>query len=434
MGSARSVRTIDGMLPDGAAYRLEVPANWNGTLLLFSHGYRGPGPNPAQDAPDPTVGALLLDRGYALAGSGYATTGWAVDSAVPDQVATVRQFRAQVGPARRTIAWGASLGGLITGSLLEAAPRLFDGAVPLCGVLDPIGAWNQALDAMFVVRTLLAPGLPIAGLADPVAGLLAAIGVLDAAQATPAGRARIALAAAVGAVPTWADPGTAEPGRSDFDGQEGSQYAGLRNGTLAFAFVIRAELEARAGGVYSWNTGVDYRQQVRRSPNAPQVAMLYREAGLSLSGDLAALRGAARIPADPAAVRYLARNHQPTGRLPVPVLTVHTIGDPLVVPSQERAYATAVHRAGDGGLLRQAFTRRAGHCNFTAGEMVAAVLAMQRRLDTGRWGDPVTPAALNRAAAAVPGPVPPAYLDYHPAQPARLGCVPATRHRQRPAC
>jgi len=428
--------TLDGTLPDGAKYRLEVPANWNGTLLLWSHGYRFGSSNPAETSPSPAMGAALLGQGYALAGSGYASTGWALDSAVPDQLATVQQFVTQVGQPRRSIAWGASLGGLVTGSLLDAAPRQFDGAVPLCGVLDPIGSWNQGLDAMFVVKTLLAPGadLPIVRITNPLAGLVTGYQVLDAAQATAAGRARIAFAAAVGAVPTWVDPAVPEPAPLDFDAQERTQYTAFRSSTLPFAFLGRAELEARAGGVYSWNTGVDYTRQLLRSPNLPQVAALYQQAGLSLPDDLAALGRAPRIAADVAAVDYLARNHEPTGQLSVPVLAVHTTGDPLVVPSQERAYATFVHRAGDTGLLRQVFTHRAGHCNFTGGELVAALHAMESRLDAGHWGDLTSPEVLNAvAAAAVPGPVAPAYLDYQPALPARLGCVPADQ-RYRPAC
>src|SRR5215470_953137 len=53
----------------GAAYKIEVPANWNGTLVLYSHGYVTPGsPNPATDVGDPVTGGWLLANGYALAG------------------------------------------------------------------------------------------------------------------------------------------------------------------------------------------------------------------------------------------------------------------------------------------------------------------------------------------------------------------------------
>src|SRR4051812_25022067 len=71
-------RTIDGQLADGAAYRLEVPAFWNGTLAVYSHGLRFPGQdNPPETAFSDGSHDWLLDHGYALAGSSYAGTGWA---------------------------------------------------------------------------------------------------------------------------------------------------------------------------------------------------------------------------------------------------------------------------------------------------------------------------------------------------------------------
>jgi hypothetical protein len=62
--------TQTGTLPDGATYLIQVPSSWNGTLLLYSHGYVVPGsPNPARDVGDPATGAFLLAAGFALAGS-----------------------------------------------------------------------------------------------------------------------------------------------------------------------------------------------------------------------------------------------------------------------------------------------------------------------------------------------------------------------------
>src|SRR6516164_7201761 len=57
---------VTGTLPDGAGWVADVPAQWNGTLLLYSHGF---GFLTAEDAPDPATSAALLARGYALAGS-----------------------------------------------------------------------------------------------------------------------------------------------------------------------------------------------------------------------------------------------------------------------------------------------------------------------------------------------------------------------------
>ena len=66
------MRTLTGTI-DGAAYIIQVPATWNGTLLLWSHGYRAPGSaNPAENAPadlGPVAGAAgrLVEATEALA-------------------------------------------------------------------------------------------------------------------------------------------------------------------------------------------------------------------------------------------------------------------------------------------------------------------------------------------------------------------------------
>jgi dienelactone hydrolase len=158
------------------------------------------------------------------------------------------------------------------------------------------------------------------------------------------------------------------------------------------------------------------------------VVALYRAAGLSLQHDLRTLNHATRISAVPSAVAYLAHNIAFTGRLPVPVLTMHTTGDGLVVPENEQAYRSAVDRAGDGRLLRQIFVNRAGHCSFTPAETITAVQVLVSRLDTGRWnGSALDPASLNAQAAglgpdynifaagtAAPVQTPPAFLSYQP--------------------
>src|SRR6266540_7560884 len=133
---ADTVTTLTGTLPDGATWKAEVPANWNGTLLLYSHGYVFPGrPNPERDVGDPLTGAFLLDHGFALAGSSYARTGWALQEGIGDQLGVLDEFDRQVGHPGTTIAWGHSLGGIMTAGLVQAAPERFDGALPMCGVL-----------------------------------------------------------------------------------------------------------------------------------------------------------------------------------------------------------------------------------------------------------------------------------------------------------
>src|SRR5580693_4183073 len=271
-GSARAqtgVTTHSGSLADGATFLIEVPANWNGTLFLYSHGYVVPGTNnPARDVGDPVTRQFMLASGYALAGSSYATTGWAIHEALSDQIAVLDLFKKMVGRPKRTIAWGHSLGGIITAGLIQRNPERFDAALPMCGVLSGgVATWNTALDATFAFQTLLAPGagLQVVNIADPPANLTLAEEALAGAQGTPQGRARIALAGALGDLPGWFAPLSPEPAPTDFAGQETNQFLWDQQVDFPFAFAFRAELEFRAQGNVSWNTGVDYRRQLERS-------------------------------------------------------------------------------------------------------------------------------------------------------------------------
>ena len=393
-----------GSLQDGATYLIEVPAQWNRTLFLYSHGYVTPGGNnPAQDVGDPATGGWLLSHGYALAGSSYSTTGWAIEQALPDQIATLDLFGAQVGKPLRTIAWGHSLGGIITAGLIQTYPNRFSGALPMCGVLaGGVATWNTALDGAFAFQQLLDPSVQVTGITNPGGNLQGAEAAIAAAQATPAGRARIALGAALGDTPGWFTPLSPEPAATDYAGQEANQFQWDANVDFPFIFAFRAELEARAGGNPSWNTRVDYVRQLAKSADRKEVRALYKAAGLSLRADLRSLNKAARISADPKAVRYLARNISFTGRLTMPVLSMHTTGDGLVIPQNEQAYASVVRKAGRSFLLRQVFVDRAGHCAFTPAETITAAQRLLDRMRTGRWhAGALTPASMNSAATAL---------------------------------
>jgi predicted esterase len=430
---ADSVTTLTGTLPDGATWKAEVPANWNGTLLLYSHGYRFPGPggNPASDVGDPLTGGFLLDHGFALAGSSYANTGWALQEGIGDQLGVLDEFRQQVGRPRTTIAWGHSLGGIMTAGLVQAAPRRFDGALPMCGVLaGGVGTWNQALDGLFAFKVLLAGGTPldIVRITDPATNAQSARQILAAAQSTPQGRARLGLVAALGDSPGWTDPTKPEPAPDDFATRLANQIGSIAGLGIPFGFFARAELEARAHGNPSWNIGVDYGRQLSLSIDRNEVEALYKSAGLDLRADLRSLNRARRISADPAAVKYLSDHVSFNGDLGgVPVLAIHTDNDPLVDVEQEQAYASAVDRAGDSDLLRQAFVHRAGHCTFTPAETLAALQTLLDRVHGHSWsGVPTDPAALNERAralgpdlnvlpAATPIPAGPSYQDFQPA-------------------
>jgi pimeloyl-ACP methyl ester carboxylesterase len=416
-----SARTITGTLHDGATYLIQVPASWNGTLVLYSHGYVTPGsPNPATDVGDPLTGQWLLSNGYALAGSSYATTGWALQQAIPDQLATLNTFDRRIGTPTRTIAWGHSLGGMITAALLQVAPDRFTAALPMCGVVGGgVGTWNVALDAAVAVQQLLGPssGLQVVNITDPTTNLGIAETLFAAAQATPQGRARIALASALADVPGWFDPASPEPAPTDYVTQEANQFLWQTQVDGPFAYALRAELEARAGGNVSWTTGVNFTQQLAMSSDFAEVQGLYAAAGLSLSADLATLQASKRITAAPGAVKYLTKYIVFNGDLDRPVLTLHTTGDGLVVNQAEQAYRAVAQDAGDAQNLREGYVSRAGHCTFTPAETIAAFQALIHRVDTGMWDDTTAADDLEAAATAL-GPtyntVPAAYVVFQP--------------------
>ena len=426
------IATSMGTLPDGATYLIEVPANWNGILFLYSHGYVIPGAdNPAQDVGDPFTRAFMLASGFALAGSSYATTGWALHEALPDQIAVLDVFEKMFRKPAQTIAWGHSLGGMITAGLIQRYPERFDAALPMCGVLSGgVATWNTALDAAFAFKTLVAPGsgLQIVHIADPLGNLQIAEVANLAAQTTPQGRARSALVAALGDTPGWFTPLSPEPAATDFSAQQANQFLWAQEVDFPFAFAFRAELEARALGNPSWNTGVDYREQFERSADKEEVRALYKAAGIDLEEDLERLNESPRISADPEATEYLERNIIYNGEIHIPVLTMHTTGDGLVVVENEGAYKDVVHDERSGGLLRQTFVSRAGHCAFTPAETIAAVETLLARLQTGEWPT-VGAATLNTAATGLGPtfntflnsqkilvPTPPAFVDFKPAR------------------
>ena len=390
-----------GTLPDGAAYLIEVPSNWNGVLFLYSHGYVVPGSaNPATDVGDPATRVFMLSSGFALAGSSYATTGWAAEQALPDQIAVLDIFDKTVGIPKQTIAWGHSLGGMITTGLIQRYPHRFDAALLMCGVLSgAVATWNTALDSAFAFKNLLAPvsELQLVNIANPPGNLQLAEGILAAAQASPEGRARLSLVSALDDGPGWFTPLSPEPAVTDFASQELNQFLWAENVDFPFVFAFRAELEARAQGNGSWNTHMDYRRQFERSADAVEVRALYEQAGLDLEADLKMLNETARISADPQATAYLEGNIIYDGDIHIPVLTLHTTGDGLVVVENESAYKQVVREDGNGEFLRRTFVARAGHCTFTPAETIAAVQTLLARLETGRWPE-VDASTLNTAA------------------------------------
>jgi hypothetical protein len=419
--AAASTAHFTGTLADGATWVADVPSDWNGILLLYSHGY---GPPIAADAPGPAARDALLARGYALAGSSYDPNGswWALRSAVRDQFQTIDAATATALPHRpdRVIAVGTSMGGLVSALEAQQGAGHIDGALSTCGIVaGAIHLNNYQLDAEYTISKLLAPGVPIklvnfANMGEGAATGIALTAIAQQAQTTPQGRARLALALAFLNAPPAA-PGMPIPAANDPDAVEAAQFAGYFGSFPVMIFIEagRSSIEQSAGGNGSWTLGEDFAQLLDHSPYHDVVGALYRKAGLDLKADVAALTAGANIPADPGAIASLQQTSVPTGQLDVPELDLHTIYDHLVPVEQENEYADLVRRAGDNALFRQAYVDRIGHCNFTTAELIAGVEAIRYRVETRRWESVAQPEKLQEDAMRL-GLGGAAFIQYQP--------------------
>ena len=376
---APAARTLSGTLPGGAKWVAEVPANWNGTLLLWSRGYS---PNVgAPEAAGRGMNKQLLDAGYAIVGSDYGSGGWALAEAVPAQRATVAAFAAAHGKPKRVIAWGYSMGGLVSTALAEQPRPVVNGALAMCASIGgAVGMMNMALDGAHAFRTLVAPdaGIRLVDVDDDRVNAKRVNDALAVAMKTPEGRARVTLAGVLGGIPGWTSRDRPEPAPGDYETQADEIGRSFAMGI----FLPRTDQEQRTGGAFSWNTGVDYHKQLALSGRRAMVESLYRKAGLNLDAELARLNAGERIAAKPSAVDYMVRHYTPNAKPGVPLLAVQTIGDGLTSPSLQRGYVEAAR----GRDVKSVYVRGAGHCTFTPEAVMASIRFLDERLVRGKWG------------------------------------------------
>lgn len=411
---------------EGAEYEIVMPATWNGTLLIYSHGYRPAepfpptfdpivrtaSPAPGWDTGDRTVGEALLERGYALAGSAYASNGWAVEDGVAAAGQLHDFFAQNIAQPKRTLVWGDSLGGLITAVLAEQETEWIDGAAPLCGVVAGLVAnIDLAFDVAYAIQQLIYPEMKIADYTSYEEAVLAWEGAASrilagAQEQDPEVLAKIFTIAAISDAPSRT---------RTFDGSGiVSQVSGTIENlltVLGYATVGRYDIEQRYGGNVSGNELADYAARVNESERETIDAL----GGEGAAGRfLSTLDNGPRVAADPTArAEALKRGGNPTGRIQVPVLTLHTADD-WVISQNETFYRNRFDAAASSGLARadlvQTFTvpppeysteagapYGAGHCNFTVQSRLAVVDLLDRWVREG-----VYPA--QQAIAAAMGP------------------------------
>ncbi|MCU1593045.1 MAG: hypothetical protein JWO12_437 [Frankiales bacterium] len=391
---------------DGAAYKIEMPTTWNGTLLLWSHGYRTAIPAPpdfapvntaADDAPSAGAAQALLAKGYALAGSAYATNGWAVQDGVKAGEQLRDLFLRNVGKPRRTYVWGASLGGLITELISEKHPDWVSGAAPECGaVAGTTENLDGALAIAYMVKTLIDPTLKITNYASSQESVAAFAQAAKAVEKTAADVAGGGTAKVV-AIATIAHLATQTKTYDGHDAVSGiSAKAEAIITDLGFSTFGQQEFATRVGGQGLDISGVDLGAAVTDAD---------RQTVKSYGGDLDALlktlKDGVRPEVDSAARDKAKAQGETTGKVTHPTVTLHDEQDPLVIPQNERVLGDRFFATKSTGELTQLFTKPpatyaapapygAGHCNFTDTEQTGLIATLDGWVRTGVKATPAT--------------------------------------------
>jgi pimeloyl-ACP methyl ester carboxylesterase len=318
-----AVQTETGTV-DGASYRIDVPKDWNHSLVLYFHGYE---PKPILFDPKYPPGRILqeiLNRGYAVARSGYAVGGWAVPQAATETEALRRHFRHKYGAPRETFLMGHSMGGLLTVMSLEENPKEYAGGLALCGVLAPADLVMQRAFANRVAFDALFPGI----LPD-VEHIPSSFMMNDIPTITTVQKALDASPQQASIVRQLANIHT---------------NRGLADVLVFNTFVIE-DLRLKSGGNPFDNRNLIY---------------------TGTDNDALLNQRVHRYAADPDAYRFLADWYSPTGNLRRKLLEVHTLYDPLVPASTTAWYNELTRRLGNGDSFVQQYVDRDGHCNITA--------------------------------------------------------------------
>jgi hypothetical protein len=331
---------------NGAGYRIEVPENWNGSLVMWAHGYRGTGLELTVD--NHPLRSFLVVSGYAWAASSYSRNAYDPAQGAKDTHALTQFFNGRVGRPDRTYITGASMGGHVTGIVAEQWPMTYDGAMPICGVLGDYELFDFFLDFNVAAQTLSGVNAtyPYGSdyLSATVPATKAALGPAFPFALNAAGQNFKSLVE----LRSGGDRPVFDQGWLFWNGVAGDFLFGLGvgDGTLP-----------RQPGVAVQNTDVTYQF----------------DADLALSpAEVVFNESVQRVSADPQARRTngLANVTPTTGDLRIPMLSVHTLGDLFVPFHMEQEYARRVAANGDPDLLVQRATRDFGHCSFAPTELV----------------------------------------------------------------
>jgi hypothetical protein len=388
---------------NGAPYRIVVPSDWNGTLLVYGHGYRDKADHPGEVdnrnpdiAPNAALATVLLGQGYALAGSAYRDNGWEIEGGIQDMKDLTVYFRDTYGKPEETILWAFSLGSIIAFDSMERFGGIYDGA--LCGCAVGAGStqtWDAGGDLTLAYDVVF--GMPpswgtFGDVRDDVDFETEVQPKLISEVSNPANFPRFEFVRLVA--------GT--PGRGITPPPPPAFYPGWLFTDMFFTMEARAELEPRAGGPIVQNLDRDYNLTAAERAYLMGLGV----PSVVIDGWLLEMNGQRIVDAPKFSRNYVERYANYSGKIKHPVLTLHTVIDPLVVVSQEHEYAKTVASAGRSELLKQVYTNGNGHCNFTGTQLLTAVGAIRSWVKTGvKPADATFPAALGFVPGFVPPPM-----------------------------
>ncbi len=350
---------------DGTEYRIRVPLDWNGTLLVWAH---GSATTAVQISPDalpaisPTLEEHLLSQGYALAGS------WYDDSLIEGPkrtLALTQYFNGAVGKPRRTIVWGMSLGGSVTLSLIENHPEVYDGAISVAGVA---GGWLNYIDSTLRFDLAYAAAFgwptdwwgPLDNLRDDLYGNEATLimPVYQWAWAGNYGQWEFIRLVMKESPKAWWEP--------DFQG-----YALLGWGSTA----IRSHLEQQYGGPVAQNIGAYY---TLTDEEKSYLSTL----GVKADQLLGWMNTQTNIAARRSARYHLGKYGTPSGNLHRPTVMMMGVHDPLVIPSNGAVYRELAEARSHDNKLVQAYVNT-WHGPYSAEQYLAALAALEHWLENG---------------------------------------------------
>jgi len=345
----------------GAGYRIEVPDNWNGVLVVWAHGFRGTGLELTVD--NHPLRDFLIPSGYAWAASSYRRNDYDVTSGVQDTHALTKRFNGIVGKPDKVYLTGASMGGHVTAVAIEQYPNTYDAAMPICGALGDYELFDYFLDF-----NVAAQQLGVGNSQFPVDTIPYLFGTVPA------------IKGALEAIPaTW-------PFTLSAAGEHHKSLTELRSGgerpnfDEAFAFWNSIPTETGPGN-FLFNLAIGD-GTLPRTPgvgvdNADTVYQFDTDPALSVDEENFN-NAVVRVSADPQGRSPNGLSQVPviSGNIQIPVLTLHNLGDLFVPVLNEVEYAKRVTANGKSDLLVQRAIRGVNHCGFTPTELVTAFVEL----------------------------------------------------------